>query len=226
VVGSKEMKATLTKRNAIIVAITVTGVVAGAGTAAILTASQSGLGGVGIGVGLGPASFVASPPASTKAPANPAMAGAVAGDVITADPGTLPDGLLSYEVSAGQFIVLDPTEPLPSSVTDGLPASATAALGAHDGAATLGTQALALERYEGEVLAQTGRSAVIVYQTSVPVNADSREVALKWVAWGKNAKRSETTAPGTKEEVLVAAQGWIDSQDQPRSYQLVVTEGI
>jgi hypothetical protein len=217
-----------TNRKVIVRVVVSVGLLAGAGAGALVVAApwathapRTGLGPVG-------GMVVAITQAPTPVPVNPTSAGAVAGDVLASDPGTLPVGLRSYKLSDGRFAVLDPAAALPAVVVGDLAVSATAVLPA-TGTASSGpsartTLAGALEKYDTNLLAQTGRSAVIVYATTGLASADSHDATTGWVFWGRDvAGGSYTSAPKTKDEAVSDAQAWIAKRDDPGAFQLIVT---
>ena len=169
----------------------------------------------------------AQPPPA--APANPAAAEILAGDLLEVDPGTLPGGLVSYRLADGRYVVLDPDAELPAQVAAELPAAATAVLPAGGSTVPLDgpgliARAAVLETYDASLLAQTGRSAVVVFPAFALANPDARELAPGWVYWGRNAKGARTSVlSATQLEATTAAQAWIGEQDDPGLFQLIVT---
>ena len=164
---------------------------------------------------LGAIDVVATAAPADPEPMNPAAEGSVAGDSLGFDPGTLPDGLLSYLTLDGQYVVLDPAQELPAEVLADLPDAAVAVM--PDGDVSPGARAVMLEQYADTVLAGTGHNVVVVFETEAQVSADVSDIETGWVFWARDSEGSYQSALGDDlEETKVAAQEWADAHDQGR----------
>jgi hypothetical protein len=145
----------------------------------------------------------------TPKPANPAAAGASPGDVLGVDPGTLPNGLLSYELTDGRWVVVDPSSAVPEPVVADLPVQAATGLAGASG--DRGAQATVLEQLDDKAAAGTGRTVVVVYPVQALTSADSTTTATTWMTWGRDADGSHSSTAPTKDKAVAVAQAWVGS---------------
>lgn len=199
--------------------VTVIGLAAGCGTAALLsgggsthtTAERQPLGSV----------TVVAPTATTAPkPATPEGAKAVAGDTFATDPGTLPGGLLAYARTDGTWVAVDPTAPVPAAVQADLAVAATRALAG--AAADRGAAAVALETLDSAALQGTGRGAVVVFEAQ-DQSPDEQQAGTCWVFWGKDGDASERSARHSLEQAQSDAQAWI-AKHGTESFTMVVAQ--
>lgn len=170
---------------------------------------------------LGAQTVVAPAATPSPEPRAPAAVGAQPGDVLTVDPGTLPGGLLSYELVDQRYVVVDPAQAMPGDVAADLPAMAVTQLKA--GSSSPGTRATALEAIDNKATDGTGRHAVVIFQVTGPTDADSHDVTTQWAFWGRTSASSYQSAPGSFDETNTAARAWI-SAHAPARFTIVVAQ--
>lgn len=163
----------------------------------------------------GPQVVVAAPAPEPVQTANPQAAGAREGDVLDVDPGALPGELVSHELSDGRFVVVDPAGDVPQLVVDDLTARATTRLEAAGD--DLGAFATAYDELDTAATAGTGRSLVLVFLDQV-ANDPGDGV---WMFRARSEDGSYTSAGGTRQETVDAAQAWITDNGEDE-YVLVV----
>jgi hypothetical protein len=135
-----------------------------------------------------------------------------AGDVLEADPGLLTDGLRAIGLNDGTWHVVDPFVDLPDTVTADVVRVAAAANELDD----MQLATAAREDIDTWVHSQTGLHPVLVIPWAT---GDEQGYAF----WVRDDVTSFLSAPGSRDEVLAAAQDWIDRHENPFPYTIIDT---
>ncbi|WP_251151306.1 hypothetical protein [Cellulosimicrobium sp. Marseille-Q4280] len=137
-----------------------------------------------------------------------------AGDTFDADPGLLTDGLRAIGLNDGTWHVVDPFTDLPEPVVADIVEAAAPANGMGD----MQQATAAREDVDTWVHSQTGLHPVLIIPWT---NTDG---SAAWAFWARDDVASFLSKPGTKDEVLAAAQEWIDAHENPFPFTIIVTE--
>lgn len=151
----------------------------------------------------------------------PANADIKAGEELAEDPGTLEEGLFSYALPDGSFVVVDADVDLPAEVMDALAGEGAGALGLPGGVSGgVNLLATALDpaarltaygQYSEYAHARTGKWVVLVAQG---------DEAGEWTFWSRDGDDSQQSLPATEEQTTSDANAW--AEDHAGSVVVVV----
>lgn len=136
-----------------------------------------------------------------------------AGDVLDADPGLLTDGLRAIGLNDGTWHVVDPFTDLPEPVVADIVDIAARANTLDD----MQLATAAREDVDTWVHSQTGLHPVLI----IPWTNTDGDAA--WAFWSRDDVLSFLSPPGTHDEVLAAAQEWIDRHENPFPFTIIDT---
>lgn len=149
------------------------------------------------------------------------------GDVLSERPAALPGGLHAFPLPSGDYLVLDPTRPLPEPVRDAVTERAASTLPIVSRSGDLQTEVAndaALTEFSTWVDETTGKPVVVVKPGPPQPGADSSAVVPTWTAWlldhetGSKASFNKLSSGDAKK----AAEEWIlAAGNDPATYLFV-----